>query len=425
MKTRLQSLLLLTLLAAPAQGLTLAEAIQIGVRTHPDLAISEQNIRQSQLDLAEAQTSRLQYSADLSTARQLGQSNTLSTQGSANEISNTTAANANLGLVIPLFTGFKLTQGIRAAEHSQVQASLNRDAQRAEVTYEITQAFLDLSRQELQSGIRQEALNQVNRTLELTKQNLRLGRVTTNELDRAELNVLTEQGALLQQQTRASEARAKLATLLGIDPQGLTAEATAVDLQLPKAPPALETTRVRAAKERKSAADAMVSSAQGDRWPQLSLASNYQYGNNPFNSTTGARGFSTDTFSGNWDVRLTASFNLLDTGKVDRKIAKAESDRLIAQAQLEKAQRDAKSALDNAWIETQGAHSRLGLAEKTRQVAERTLKWIEKRYQQGYALQVEVNEVRSQWVTAKSQYVDALIDYQLAQAQLKRALGTW
>ncbi|HEY9857806.1 MAG TPA: TolC family protein, partial [Stenomitos sp.] len=70
------------------------------------------------------------------------------------------------------------------------------------------------------------------------------------------------------------------------------------------------------------------------------------------------------------------------------------------------------------------AKERLAIAERSDGIAGKTLKWVETRYQQGYSPQVEVNEALGSLVTARTQRVQALIDLEVARAELSRALGT-
>lgn len=63
------------------------------------------------------------------------------------------------------------------------------------------------------------------------------------------------------------------------------------------------------------------------------------------------------------------------------------------------------------------------MANRSAGLAERGIHWLQARYEQGYSGQVEVNDALGSLVTARTQRIQALVDEELARAQLSRALG--
>ncbi|MGE5707651.1 MAG: TolC family protein [Bacteroidota bacterium] len=424
------SFLLACALANPAQALaplTLEQALARALDTHPEMRISREQLKAAQLQVDDARSTRIQATAELTALERRSQSGLLNSQ-LADQTSDQNTANATVGLTVPLFTGFKLTEGIKAAERGREEVLAKQRSAESDLAYRVTQAFFDLHRQELLEGLREEALRHARKNLELTQKANRLGRTSLNEVDRVELSEMTSEGEVLAAKTKTLEARSRLASLLGMPREDLSIDPSGAIERTKPARLSLESLleqhpRLKAARAKLETDKAMLAVARGDLWPQLALVSTYQHGNNPSDPVIGARGLS-NSFSGTWDIRLATTLNLFDGGKTLRKIARSEGDIRISEAELVKTRQEVRAEIEQVLARLEGACERLQLAEKSTKVAERTLGWMEKRYEQGYALQVEVNEVRANWISSKTQAIDALIEVQIARAELKRSLGT-
>ncbi|HBN08856.1 MAG TPA: hypothetical protein DD435_09470 [Cyanobacteria bacterium UBA8530] len=410
-------LIAFSLFALPSEAaasLTLDKAIERALFVHPDAAVSEAQLRSSALDVSDAKSQRLQLTGDLSTSERYA-------QAASTPISDRLVTNATLGLTIPLYTGFRLQKGVLAAEKGEEAARAQLAVTRADIASQTALLFWGLYLQEGREAIQGMAIQQSARTLELTRTGFRLGRFASNEVDRAEVNWLNAQSELLGLQTQTREARAKLAAQLALPGEGLAIDGKASMIFLPllqeKEAPA-----VQAARAQLASAQAQLGASRAELLPQLSLGSSYQYGNNPFDPALGSRGLNA-SFSGNWDVRLSLTYNFLDGGKVSRKVQRSEENLRIAEARREKASRDALSGIERARIRLNGANDRVRFTEKGSSLAEKTLKWVETRFRQGYSLQVEVNDARTSWLLAKNQQLQALVDYQIARADLAKSLG--
>ncbi len=420
-------------------ALTLEEAIARAIATHPDTRIARAQIDQAGLSVADVNAQRLQLSADASVLGRHAQTGLLAENVPGTQ-TDQTGINGTVGLTVPIFTGGKLTQGLRAAERHRDAATYQGAMTRADLTFEVTRAFWNLARQEALAQVQQETIVQAQRALSLTKASYGLGRLTSNDVDRAEVDALNTQDALLRVKAQAEEARVRLAALLGLPASEVTiAPGTPLAGQLASTSPAAPSPsvptftlpepeealanhpRVQAAQARLEAAQASVAAAHGDRWPQLALITTYQHGNNPFDPLSGARGLG--SFSGTWDARLSANLNVFDNGRIGREVARAEGELAIARANLDKTRREVRSSIEVALIRAQSAQQRAALADRSSGVAAKTLTWVETRYEQGYSLLVEVHDSRRSLLTARTQRIEAQVDFQIARAELALAMG--
>lgn len=436
MKRLALSLCLLGLMAsgalASAKPLTLEAAIQRALASHPDAVMAEARTKVADLAIGDAQSQRVQVTTDVSFLNRTSQSQAFgSTPAPSNANPNQSSYNGTVGLTVPVFTGFKLSNSVLAAERNRDAASAQANATRADLTLQVTRAFWTLRKAELIEDVQQTAIEQTERTLKLTRTGFQLGRQTISDVDRAEVSVLNAKGAHLQYRESTEEARLQLASLVGLPAQELEIdgepETLKSALQEPAEADLLERLgkrpEIQAADARRAAAQASVAAARGDLWPQLSAIGTYQLGNNPYNPISGARDAGTGAL-GTADLRLAANFNVWDGGRTARAIARAEADLAQAEAELEKTRRSIRQEIDLAVVRVKGARERLAITERSDGIAAKTLKWVEARYQQGYSPQVEVNEALGSLVTARTQRVQALVDLEVARAELARALGT-
>lgn len=435
MKRLALSLCLLGLMAPQAlaaKPLTLEAAIRQALETHPDARTADARAQVADLAVGDAQSQRLQVTTDVSGLYTVSQSHSFTGGLGAGAATTQTPYNATLGVTVPLFTGFKLSHAVESAERTRDAALAQRTATRAELKLQVTRAFWSLRKAELLETVQEAAIDQTERTLKLTRVAYQLGRQTTSEVDRAEVSVLNARGTQLQYREATEEARLQLAALLGMPAGDVEIDGDPETLQSGLVEPAqseLDRTlrarpEIQAAEARRAAAQASLESARGDFWPQLSAVGTYQLGNNPFNPVTGARDAGSQDLDGKADLRLTASFNVWNTGRTARAVARAEAQLQEADADLEKARRQIRSEIDLATVRLKSARERLAIAERSDGIAAKTLKWVEARYQQGYSPQVEVNEALGSLVTARTQRVQALIDLEVARAELSRARGT-
>jgi outer membrane protein TolC len=346
---------------------------------------------------------------------------------------NTPVANGTLMATVPLFTGFKISNQISQAEAGGVLASAKADQARQDVVYQITEAYWQARRAELHARIQNEATNQARQSREVVKASFDIGRASAQELDRAEVTLLNNESDLLKASGDQELARDQLSTLLQedithlrlADPPAIIEAGMGPELTLEQALTQAMANRpaVRMAKAQVAIAQSGVEVAKADRYPQLSFVTAYQHGNNPFIATSQNRDV-LNTFVGTWDARLNLGFHLFDNGIISRNIARSEADVTAAQQSLESVKRQTELEIRQAHRRMSLARRRVTLGERSESLAAKNLTWIQGRFKFGYALLVELNEARVNLISSRNQRVDAQIDYVLADAALRKAMGT-
>jgi outer membrane protein TolC len=403
------------LTATPARALTLEEAVGRALSRHPDTLAAEVQLEGTRLTLEDAEAQRWNASTDVNALQRRSQT---ATTGGANASRDQSTLQGNVALTVPLFTGFRITHTIEAARADLRAAEASRRQTRLEVSLQTSRAFWAVARTEGALAIQREALAGAEQLLELTRSGVRTGRLSASELDQAEAAVLSSRTDMLAREADLQEARVRLATLVDLEPGDLRLDGT--ETLSPTAGPETSTTErpnLQAIEARRDAAEARAGIAEAGRWPQISVGSTLQLGNNPFDPTLGARGVS--DWAGVWDARLTLSYDAFDwTGRIGRDISRARQEARRQELALERERRNLSEQARVAQNRLDAAKARTDLAARAVLLARKVLDWTTTRQAQGYATQLEVVQARNQLVTSRLQELQTRIEARLARTEL-------
>ena len=84
---------------------------------------------------------------------------------------------------------------------------------------------------------------------------------------------------------------------------------------------------------------------------------------------------------------------------------------------------DITTSVQQAMLNINSARERLDASAIAVESARRNLEAANERYQQGLAILVEITNAQLNYFEAQNNAIEALYDYYLAQAQLRRAMG--
>ncbi|MEB3186264.1 MAG: TolC family protein [bacterium] len=403
------------LTATPALALTLEEAVSRALARHPDTLAAEVQLEGTRLTVQDAEAQRWNASTDVNALQRRSQT---ATTGGANASRDQSTLQGNVALTVPLFTGFRITHTIEAARADLRAAEASRRQTRLEVSLQTSRAFWAVARTEGALAIQREALAGAEQLLELTRSGVRTGRLSASELDQAEAAVLSSRTDMLAREADLQEARVRLATLVDLEPGALRLDGTESPSSAggPETP-TTERPNLQAIEARRDAAEARAGIAEAGRWPQISVGSTLQLGNNPFDPTLGARGVS--DWAGVWDARLTLSYDAFDwTGRIGRDISRARQEARRQELALERERRNLSEQARVAQNRLDAAKARTDLAARAVLLARKVLDWTTTRQAQGYATQLEVVQARNQLVTSRLQELQARIEARLARTEL-------
>jgi outer membrane protein TolC len=166
------------------------------------------------------------------------------------------------------------------------------------------------------------------------------------------------------------------------------------------------------------AGESGVTLAKSGWWPQLFLVGDY------LSARPNQRIFpTTDNFTDTWDVSLSVSWDLWNWG-----VTGHQTDQ--AQTQVEQAKDSYKIAKDNITLEVTQTYlnilqskEKMIVADNNVSQAEENYRVTDEKFKNGLTLNSELLDAEVALLTAKTNFVQSQVDYELAKAQLEKSSG--
>ena len=325
-----------------------------------------------------------------------------------------------------LFSGGRVTGQTQAANANVRSATLGLTAARAQLLLDVTEAYYDASLGDRLVAIAQATLEQADTTLSQAQLARQVGNQSEFDLLRARVTRDNQRPVVIQRRAARDLAHYRLKTMLTrpLDqPLALTSEL--VDTAMVRTArlaelvttPADTTTDVRApvqqASEPVTSQQGLHRAARGQRWPQVSLTSDYAELGYPDDVSP----FGTNYLS-DWVVALGVQIPLFTGGRLKGDVAVAnaglEQARLRLRQTRELAQLDAR----NTQLQVAAAVAAWEASAGTEEQADRAYQIAEVRYREGVSTQTELNDLRIQLAQAQANRAQAARDLQVARMRL-------
>ena len=328
-----------------------------------------------------------------------------------------------------LFQGGKVGAGIRGARAYEQAAHAQLDETRRDVTYRVTQAYLNALYAARIVDITEASQVQVNEQLHRVSLNHQVGSSADYDLLRAQVEAANQEPLVIAARNSRDVALLEVRRLVNL-PADQPIELVSAMLQTPAdslprvdlAALELDVTG-RAAIEAAQANVAFRREAvhvyHGDYYPSIKLVSSF--GGQAFP----ASGFPSrlSDFHEDWTASLVLSVPLFDGLRTHGAVLQAEADLSRAEAQLAQTREAVAIEIEQARAEIVRAQALVAARHVTVGQAERAQHLASVRYSNGIATALEVSDARLALQQASVNEAQATRDYLLAIASLERALG--
>jgi outer membrane protein TolC len=293
-----------------------------------------------------------------------------------------------------------------------------------DLVLQVRVGYFTILRAEKFLAVAEQQVTNFEAQLEVTQAFFDVGIVPKNDVLLAEVNLANARQSLVKAANDLATAKASFNILLRRE---VNTPFEVVDILLHKAFPLSfeeslgEALRVRP--EVKTAqlnidqAKESVKIARSGFFPTISLAGNYsRFSDDPYVSG-GIK------FSDRWTVEALATFTLWNWGNTAFKVG--ENKVKVKQAEDTKNQQIDSITLEvkNDYLNMQVAEKNINTAEKSIEQAEENLRMNEERYKYQVATQTDVVNAVTLLAQARVNYYGALSDFNVAKAQLERAMG--
>ena len=290
-----------------------------------------------------------------------------------------------------------------------------------QIKYDTTKGYYNILQCRNLVGVNQETVDQLQAHLDTVNANYAAGTVAKSDVLRSQVELADAKQNLVNAENNYDLSISSLNNLIGlpIDTKiNIQDELkyTKYDLSLAECMDLAMTNRpdgVAAAKAIEQA-KASVKAAQAGNLPQLSAYASYTIdGDDAFNNDAAEQS----------EIGVKASWNLFDNNVTKAQVRQAE-------AALAKAQENAQYVNEGIQLEVHQAYLNLLSAEKNIQTtsvavnqASEDYTIAQVRYTAGVGTNIDVMDAAVALTTAKTNYVQALYDYNVSKAQLDKAMG--
>jgi len=246
------------------------------------------------------------------------------------------------------------------------------------------------------------------------------GVVAQIDLNRSQMQLLTQQQRLLSLENDYSKLKIALARLAGLPPNEQYEISNAIPYA--EAPPLTfdealkqafaQRSDLKAAEAQVEAAERARSAARSERLPSFAVRADY-----------GVIGTNPSQAHGTFTVVGTVRVPIWQGGRTKGQTEVAEAALGQRQAELEDVKGRIESEVRNAYFDLQAAASQVEVARKNIEVATQNLGLTRQKFEAGVNDNVEVIQSQEALSTANTDYINSVFAHNLAKISLARAIG--
>jgi len=326
----------------------------------------------------------------------------------------------------PLFTGWKISGAIDAADYSARATEQDFRRDKAEIIYNIQAAYWTLFQAIEAKRFVDDNVSQVRVHATDAENLMKQGFLTKNDLMKVQVQLSDALVRQIDAENGVQLSMYALNNTLGLPLRTVITLASTIQINdktwstadslirqaMEKRP------EVLGMNERVKAGEAGLTSARGSWWPQVYLVGRYSYLN------PNQRYFPvTDQFKGTWDLSVSLSYDIWNWWQTGYQTAQAQSQLAQAQEGLSIVQDGVTLEVTQCYLSIEKAKERKAVSEQGVAQAEENYRNITGKFKQGLAANSDLRDAEVELLQAKLNLTQSLVNYELAIAQLTKAIG--
>jgi outer membrane protein TolC len=426
----LSMLVSMSLYAQEKRELSVEDAIKTGLENSYQLHSSQMQVVSAEARLSEVSKLRLPSLSFNATYTRLSEIDPylISTPFGDFNISENIPNNYSLVLTLqqPIFTGFRLSGNSDIAEYNYLATKETYTADRNTLVYDIKNAYWNLFKANEVKKVTDENVAQVKAHLDDIQNLFKQGLATKNELLRVQVQLSEAQlrqidannGVRLANINLNNVIKLPLSTEIIIKENVEKGAGSPLNLDQLTDRAFKNRPELKAMDFRVKASETGIKVAQSSWWPQVYLQGNYNY------DRPNQRIFpSEDKFNGTWNVSVALQMNLWNWGQTIDQTTQAEAQYAEAKDTYETLKDAVVLELTQNYLNVLRAEERISVAESTTSQAEENYRVTSEKFKNGLVLNTDLIDAEVDLLQARTNYVQAIVDYQLAKANLEKSIG--
>jgi outer membrane protein TolC len=334
--------------------------------------------------------------------------------------------NLRLTLQQPLFTGWRVQSAVDAADYSAQATQKEYERDKSDLVYGVKNAYWNLSKVLELEKVVDENVDQIKAHVKDAQSWESQGMITTNDVLKVQVQLSEAQLRQIDARNAVQLARIALNNVIGIpldtevrltsnlshQPVDFAPLSSLVDHALSRR------AELVAMQYRVKASESGVSLATSNWFPQVYLTGNYYFNrpNQRFQPVINA-------FKDTWDFGVGMSFDVWNWGTTVHQTDQAKAQ--LAQAQDGLSQLKDAVTLDvtSNFLNVNRAKERISVAREGVKLAEENYRITSNKFKQGISVNTDLLDAEVALLQAKTNYTQALTDFELAEASLQRSIG--
>ncbi len=413
-------------LAAPLE-LTLEDSVNLALNNNPSIKISEADRVAAQWKIDEAKGAK-DLTASLShtdTHVRTAPSTAVTWYNGVKTVTEVSGMSKNnfdnkLTLTLPLYTGGKVEGVIDQAKLGLTIAELSVQKSKQQIKLDATSAYLTVLQAQILLKLSQESVDRLTAHLQNVQAQYNVGTVAKVDVLRSQVESASAEQNLIKAQNALDLSVASLNNVLGLslDTQvslkdNLTYKAYSQPLEdcityaLAKRPEILQSNfAIEVAGLGKKV-------AKSGNLPTVGLQAYSDWNKDKFPGAD----------NNNWAVALAANWNFFDAGVTKSKVQQAEATLIKSQEQMRQTKDLVQLDVRQSYLSLREAEKRIATSQVAVDKAEEDYKIAGVRYSSGVGTNLDVIDSQVALTQAKTNYVQALYDYNSSKAKLDKAMG--
>jgi outer membrane protein TolC len=334
--------------------------------------------------------------------------------------------NFRLTLQQPIFTGFNLYNVEKSAFFNLQSTNWDYRKIKVELSYNIENNYWQLSKALELQKVAQENVARMEAHLKDIENFFAQGLATKDEVLQVQVRVSNSHLFLLETKKAVQMARLALNSILSL-PLDAEIQIASFPDSSSNAYPDLNPLILSALEKQPElkvleyslkAAQSNVNAAKSVYFPQVYLQSHYYY-DRPNQRIFPAE----DKFNDTWDLGITLSFDLWNWGKNSSQVEQARAKFLQVQDALAQLKDNITLEVTQNFLSLQEAQEAVSIARVARQQSEESHRIIREKFHLGLVKNSDLLDAEVELLKAQTNYQNAVIDFQLALANMRRSIG--
>ena len=326
----------------------------------------------------------------------------------------------------PLFAGGGILANYQASRIGEDTALLEEKAKYQDVVQEVKIAYFNILRAQRIQDAASQSVEMLSAHRDVAENYFKVGMIPKNDLLHAEVELANGKQALVRAENAVELAKSRFNAVLK---RKIFAPVEVVDIltyqplkqSFEECLNVAQQSRLELKISSLKAAQAgkLVRVAQSDYLPAVSVVGNYaRFGDNPSVSGSDYKDMES------WYIMAVASWNFWEWGKTKFRVDASRARENQAIDAAKELNDQITLEIKYAYLTLQEAEKQIAVSQKVIEQAEENFRISEERYKERVATSTEVLDAQTLLTKAKSEYANALGDYNVNYAKLQRAIGT-